>query len=75
MEEMQGHNHGLYIWGHSVHNIQIHFWVDWTSAVGSKWKIFLQNLEVYNALNPELYSHIWLLQHLFLDMINIEVLQ
>lgn len=59
----------------SVHNIRIErLWVDWTSAVGSKWKTFFQNLEVYDALNPELYSHIWLLHYLFLDVINTEAL-
>ncbi|KAG1901613.1 uncharacterized protein F5891DRAFT_950393 [Suillus fuscotomentosus] len=76
MEEMRGYNRGSYIWGCSVHNIRIErLWVDWTSAVGSKWKTFFQNLEVYDALNPELYSHIWLLHYLFLDVINTEALQ
>ncbi|KAG1852846.1 hypothetical protein DFJ58DRAFT_660990 [Suillus subalutaceus] len=73
---MWGSHRGSYIWGRSVHNIRIErLWVDWTSGVGSKWKTFFQNLEVHDGLDPELPSHIWLLHHLFLNIINTEGLQ
>jgi hypothetical protein len=66
-----------YLWlNSSIHNIRIErLWVDWTSGVGSKWKTFFQNLEVYDDLNIDLPSHIWLLHHLFLNIINTEALE
>jgi hypothetical protein len=57
----------------SVHNIRIErLWVDVTSGFGRKWKDFFQILEANDNLDPNLDSHIWLLHHLFLDVINLD---
>lgn len=37
---------------------------------GSKWKLFLGDLELYNNLNVDNPRHIWLLHHLYLPEIN-----
>lgn len=59
-----------------MHNIRIErLWADLTQALGSKWKVFFQNLEAHHSLNPDLPSHIWLLHHLFLREINQEALE
>ena len=55
----------------SVHNIQIErLWFDVTSGFGRKWKVFFQELEMWDGLDVENSSHIWLLHHLFLSAIN-----
>lgn len=60
----------------SVHNIRIErLWVDWTSAVGAKWKSFFQSLEIHHGLDPENPAHIWLVHYLFLHIINHEALE
>lgn len=58
----------------SVHNIRIeHLWVDLTNGIGSKWKLFFQDLEVSSGLNVDNAHHIWLLHHLFLDVLGREI--
>ena len=37
---------------------------------GSKWKLFLGNLELFDNLNVDNPKHIWLLHHLYLPEIN-----
>ncbi|KAI0716243.1 hypothetical protein C8Q76DRAFT_767470 [Earliella scabrosa] len=55
-----------YIWGRSVHNTRIErLWYDVTRGFGGKWKNFFMELEHSYSLD-----HIWLIHHLFLDVIN-----
>ena len=57
----------------SVHNIRIErLWLDFTSGVGSKWKLFFEELEYSYGLDRDNPAHIWLLHHLFLLAINID---
>jgi len=76
MEEVRGSERGSYIWGRSVHNIRIErLWVDVTNGVGLKWKEFFHTLEASDGLDPNNSAHLWLLQQLFLPMINEELEQ
>jgi len=55
----------------SVHNIRIErLWVDLTMGFGGKWKRFFQSLELYDGLDIEINTHLWLVHHLFLNEIN-----
>jgi hypothetical protein len=55
----------------SVHNIRIErLWFDVTSGFGGKWKRLFQELELWDGLDVNNSSHIWLLHHLFLQSIN-----
>jgi hypothetical protein len=58
----------------SIHNTRVErLWVDFTQAVGIKWKIFFEDLEWNHLLDPSRPSHIWLLHWLFLEAINDDV--
>ncbi|KAI0315275.1 hypothetical protein OF83DRAFT_1062411, partial [Amylostereum chailletii] len=73
-EEVRGPDRGSYIWGRSVHNIRIeHLWVDVMARFGAKWKVFFRDLELHHALDVNLDAHIWLLHHLFLPAINMDI--
>ena len=55
----------------SVHNIRIErLWVDVTNQVGESWADFFYALELSAGLNQDNESHIWLLHHLFLPLLN-----
>ncbi|TFK18717.1 hypothetical protein FA15DRAFT_683205 [Coprinopsis marcescibilis] len=55
----------------NVHNVQIErLWVDVTAQVGSSWYNAFIELEIHYDLDINNPSHIWLLQHLFLQNIN-----
>lgn len=41
-----------------------------TQAFGKQWKAFFEELEVSYGLDPSLDAHIWLLHHLFTQMLN-----
>ena len=59
----------------SVHNIRIErLWVDFTQAVGSKWKTFFQDLEAFCRLQIDLDAHIWLVHYLFLGPLNQDIM-
>ncbi|KAF5341451.1 hypothetical protein D9758_014738 [Tetrapyrgos nigripes] len=74
MERVRGLGRGSYIWGKSVHNIRIeHLWLDLTQGLGKKWKLFFLNLELHHNLDRNDGGHIWLLHHLFLNVINKEL--
>ncbi|KAI0653875.1 hypothetical protein C8Q70DRAFT_918343 [Cubamyces menziesii] len=71
MEEVRGVGRGSYIWGRSVHNIRIErLWADVTTGFGQKWKAFFRQLEASYGLDINSDAHLWLLHHLFLDVIN-----
>lgn len=58
----------------SVHNSRIErLWYDFTQGIGGKWHDFFIQLEHTAGLNHDNPTHIWLLQHLFLQSINDEV--
>lgn len=58
----------------SVHNIRIErLWLDYTAAVGAKWKVFFSDLENHAGLNIDLSAHIWLLHYLFLGDLNQDI--
>ncbi|KAH9929130.1 hypothetical protein B0H21DRAFT_781149 [Amylocystis lapponica] len=66
MEVKIGPGRGSYIWGRSVHNIRIK---------RSKWKKLFQALEASCGLDVDNPAHIWLLHHLFLHILNQEIIQ
>lgn len=55
----------------SIHNVRIErLWVDVTNQVGATWSARFTNLELQHAFDINNVSHIWLLQYLFLPIIN-----
>ena len=55
----------------SVHNVRIEqLWVDVTAQVGAYWAEFFIQLELQHGLDVNNINHIWLLQYLFLQVIN-----
>ncbi|KZV95366.1 hypothetical protein EXIGLDRAFT_610706, partial [Exidia glandulosa HHB12029] len=60
----------------SVDNIRIErLWVDVVRGVVDKWYSFFCALEWEQGLDPRLPSHLWLLHHLYLPVINQELSQ
>ncbi|KAJ7584926.1 hypothetical protein C8J56DRAFT_1003717 [Mycena floridula] len=58
----------------SVHNVRIErLWVDVTTQIGDTWHRLFDMLELRYGLNINNQNHIWLLQHLFLPTINIQL--
>ncbi|KAF8999752.1 hypothetical protein BDZ89DRAFT_969247 [Hymenopellis radicata] len=57
--------------GTSVHNVRIErLWVDVTAQLGATWHSRFTELEIHHGLNINNPHHIWLLQFLFLPIIN-----
>ncbi|KAG2079051.1 hypothetical protein BDR04DRAFT_1146743 [Suillus decipiens] len=55
----------------TTHNSQIeHLWVEVGTQFARRWRAFFTQLENYHGLHPDISSHVWLLQTLFLDKIN-----
>ncbi|KAL0067937.1 hypothetical protein AAF712_005106 [Marasmius tenuissimus] len=74
MEFARGHGRGSYLWGRSVHNTRIErLWVDVRINVSSTWDDRFTDLELNFGLEYQNVHHKWLLQHLFLDVINEEM--
>ncbi|KAJ3964906.1 hypothetical protein EV361DRAFT_15798 [Lentinula raphanica] len=71
MEQARGSGRGSYIWGRSVHNVRIErLWVDVSNYITQHWSNHFQQLELDHQLDVDNANHIWLLQYLFLDVIN-----
>ncbi|KAE9388071.1 hypothetical protein BT96DRAFT_736790, partial [Gymnopus androsaceus JB14] len=74
MEMVQGNGQGSYIWGRSMHNTRIkHLWADVTIGVGATWHQLFTDLEVRQGMQVDNPNHIWLLQHLYLPTINLQL--
>ncbi|KAG2088635.1 hypothetical protein BD769DRAFT_1309248, partial [Suillus cothurnatus] len=59
----------------STRNTRIkHLWVKVGTQFARRWRAFFTQLENYHGLNPQTTYHIWLLQTLFLDEINLDCL-
>ncbi|KAJ3969612.1 hypothetical protein EV361DRAFT_803544 [Lentinula raphanica] len=71
MEHARGEGRGSYIWGRSVHNVRIErLWVDVSHYISQSWHDLFTILELRHGLDVLNTNHIWLLQHLFLPIIN-----
>ncbi|KAJ3817781.1 hypothetical protein F5880DRAFT_1492398 [Lentinula raphanica] len=71
MEHARGSGRGSYIWGRSVHNVRIErLWVDVSNYISQHWNNLFTRLETDHQLDVSNRNHIWLLQHLFLHIIN-----
>ncbi|KAJ3831965.1 hypothetical protein F5878DRAFT_548845 [Lentinula raphanica] len=71
MEYARGPGRGSYIWGRSVHNVRIErLWVDVSNYITQRWNNHFTQLERDHQLDVGNRNHIWLLQYLFLPVIN-----
>ncbi|KAJ8086154.1 hypothetical protein PM082_004976 [Marasmius tenuissimus] len=69
----KGQNRGSFIWGSSTRNTRIErLWVEVGRQFGRQWRAFFYRLESLHGLKWSNRHHIWLLQYLFLDIINID---
>ncbi|KAJ8089857.1 hypothetical protein PM082_018434 [Marasmius tenuissimus] len=69
----KGQDRGSFIWGSYLALLEIErLWVEVGRQFGRQWRAFFYRLESLHGLKRSDRHHIWLLQYLFLDMINID---
>ncbi|KAJ3826433.1 hypothetical protein F5880DRAFT_1476277 [Lentinula raphanica] len=57
--------------GHHLHNVRIErLWVDVSNYITQSWNSYFTRLETEHQLDVNNPNHIWLLQHLFLPVVN-----
>ena len=60
----------------SIHNIRIEqLWVEVGQIIVAKWKPFFEGLEGRHGLRVDSAGHIWLLHHLFLHLLNDNIME
>ena len=68
---LRGPNRASAMWGSSTHNTKIErLWPEVGSQFARQWRAFFLRLERLHGLKREDPTHIWLLQTLFLPLIN-----
>ncbi|PPR03768.1 hypothetical protein CVT24_007511 [Panaeolus cyanescens] len=71
MIKLRGKNRGSFMWGPSTRNTPIERnWVELGRRVCRAWRVFFQRLGRLHNLDQSNTGHLWLLQYLFLDVIN-----
>lgn len=69
---LRGLNRASFMWGSSVFNTRIErMWVEVGKRFVRAWRAFFTRLECLHLLGRKKKGHLWLLQYLFLDSINI----
>ncbi|PPQ76330.1 hypothetical protein CVT24_008496 [Panaeolus cyanescens] len=70
---LRGSNRGSFMWGPSTRNTPIERnWVELGRRVCRAWRVFFHRLGRLHNLDKTNPEHLWLLHHLFLDVINEE---
>ncbi|KIK60693.1 hypothetical protein GYMLUDRAFT_59406 [Collybiopsis luxurians FD-317 M1] len=70
-EHMGSHIHGICL-GRRLRFLYLgkHLWVDVSNYISQAWNNLFTSLELHHGLQISNVNHVWLLQHLFLPVIN-----